>query len=73
MPLYSPVLALIRKSTVTAAMIASWLGVPMLRPKALCRPLLIYKAPKPSEAATPNTVAIMARTSISFPAGPSTR
>lgn len=47
MPLESPVLALIRKSTVTAAMIASWLGVPMLRPKALCRPLLIYKAPKP--------------------------
>jgi hypothetical protein len=47
--------------------------IPFGSPKTLLRPAAIWRVPSPSETATPNSVARIARMSIAFPMGPSTR
>nr|WP_236824785.1 hypothetical protein [Blastococcus sp. MG754426] len=73
-PRLMPDSAEIRNRTVTTAMIASCTPEPMAMPSlSEFSPPLICAAPRPSEVATPNTVATTATVSTAVPSGPSTR
>ena len=67
MPRPTPLTAEIRKSVVVTAMMPSCEPCPTGSPSTACRPLLICSAPMPSEAATPNAVAMTASTLTAGP------
>lgn len=74
MPRATPDTAEATNAAVRTAMIATRTPLPTSpsQPR-ISTPLPICSAPSPSEAADPNSVAKMARTSIIFPARPSVR
>jgi hypothetical protein len=73
-PLATPETAEATNAAVSTAMIATSTPLPTLpaQPR-ISIPLPICRAPRPSEAAEPNRVAKIARTSMTRPAGPSAR
>jgi hypothetical protein len=71
MPLATPVTAESTKATLRTAMMATSTALPVAsRPVTISRPLLICRAPRPSEAAEPNRVAKIASMSITLDHGP---
>jgi hypothetical protein len=74
MPLAMPETAEATKAAVSTTMIATMTPLPTspAHPR-ISIPLPICSAPSPREAAEPNSVAKMARTSMTLPAGPSVR
>lgn len=62
------------KATVSTVMITTRMVLPTCpMPDTICRPLRICRAPRPSEAADPNSVAKIASMSMTLPAGPLAR
>ena len=71
MPLATPETADRMKQTVSTAMMPTSTPLPTSpRPVTMRRPLPIWIAPRPSDAAEPNSVAKMARMSMTLPTGP---
>lgn len=71
MPFSTPDTAEATKATVRAAMIATSRPVPVFSIQSSSwKPLPIWSAPSPSEAAEPKRVAKMARMSMTRPSGP---
>jgi hypothetical protein len=62
-----------KKATVVTPMMISCRPIPFGRPKLSPNPAPIWRVPSPRETATPNKVAMIARTSIAFPIGPLAR
>ena len=71
MPLATPETADRTNAAVSTAMIATSTALPTSpTPATISSPLLICSAPRPSEAAEPNSVAKIASMSITWPPGP---
>ncbi len=71
MPLATPETADSTKQTVRTAMMPTSTPLPTSpRPVTMRRPLAIWMAPRPSDAAEPKSVAKIARMSMTLPAGP---
>ena len=71
MPLATPVTADSTKAAVSTAMMPIRSALPVVPiPATISRPLWIWRAPRPSEAAEPNRVAKIASMSMTLPAGP---
>ena len=74
MPLATPETALRMNATVSSAMTPTSTPLPTLpMPAMICTPLPICRAPRPSEAAEPNSVAKIASMSMTRPAVPVAR
>ena len=74
MPFSMPVTAEAMNAAVSTAMMPTRTPLPTLPiPPTISRPLPICRAPRPSEAAEPKSVAKIARMSMTRPAGPSAR
>ena len=73
MPLLTPVTADIVNTAVVAAMIRTCVTLLTGTPNSEPSPLLICRAPRPSDVVVPNSVANTASTSMILPMGPLTR